>query len=300
MPDQMPWRDAIVEVLRLHKEPMHYATIADRIEELGLRTSLGATPAATVASQISQSLKSKSPKSPFERVQRGHFRLRDTGQTTDTALPDDEETDAKTGLVAAFGMYWERDHVDWKTTSPPLLGQQSESSDRIDFTNQVGVYLLYDRHDTVYVGQSNEGHETSSIGKRLRAHTRNRLKSRWDRFSWFGLSPVGEEVSGPPTQANDPDNDRLVDAAEVIGLLEAVLIEAMEPRQNRRQGDFLFGKEYLQVKNPMFEKQPSPSSSTRGCLNPRKLAYVQRINSSPITEFTCTEAAIPRRPNQIS
>ena len=255
MPSKMSWKEAIVEVLRLEREPMHYAAIPDRIEELGLRASLGANPAATVASQISQSLKLEKAKSPFERVQRGYFRLHDMGQNTGAALSDDEEADAKTGLIAAFGMYWERDHVDWAPTSPQLLGQQTDSSDDVDFTNQVGVYLLYDRHEAVYVGQSNEGHETTSIGKRLRAHTRNRLKSRWDRFSWFGLSPVSDGPGGSPMEVNDPDPKRLVDAYKLIGLLEAVLIEAMEPRQNRRQGDFLRGKEYLQSKNPTFEKQ---------------------------------------------
>ena len=43
----LPWKDAIVEVLKETSEPRHYAAIADRIAELELRTDFGATPAST-------------------------------------------------------------------------------------------------------------------------------------------------------------------------------------------------------------------------------------------------------------
>ena len=41
----------------------------------------------------------------------------------------------------------------------------------------------------------------------------------------------------------------------IISALEAVLIEAIEPAQNRRRGDQLSAVEYLQVSDPEKDKQ---------------------------------------------
>ena len=111
------------------------------------------------------------------------------------------------------------------------------------------MYLLYDRREIVYVGQSNEERKHSSIGQRLKLHTRNRLRSRWDRFSWFGLNPVGKSVPSSPF-ADGTDVGWNGATKAVIDVIEAVLIEAIEPRQNRRQGDYFRGLEYLQVEDP--------------------------------------------------
>src|SRR4051812_49355882 len=51
---QLRWREAISTVLRDSARPMHYADIAQAIIDSGYRTSVGATPAATVAANISQ------------------------------------------------------------------------------------------------------------------------------------------------------------------------------------------------------------------------------------------------------
>ena len=74
-----------------------------------------------------------------------------------------------------------------------------------------------------YVGRSTD----RPLGKRLYEHTLDRLSARWDRFSWFGLLPVAESGKlGLLTGA--------FMAAKLIPALEAVLIEALEPRQNRK------------------------------------------------------------------
>jgi len=41
----------------------------------------------------------------------------------------------------------------------------------------------------------------------------------------------------------------------LIPALEAILIEALEPRQNRKRGDDLSAVEYLQQEDPEIEKQ---------------------------------------------
>ena len=43
--------------------------------------------------------------------------------------------------------------------------------------------------------------------------------------------------------------------AEVTATLEAVLIEALEPRQNKRRGDGVKAVEYRQVEDPAIEKR---------------------------------------------
>jgi hypothetical protein len=44
-------------------------------------------------------------------------------------------------------------------------------------------------------------------------------------------------------------------AAKLIPALEAILIEALEPRQNRKRGDDLAAVEYLQKADPEIEKK---------------------------------------------
>jgi hypothetical protein len=68
-PANLPWEDAIQRVLAEADGALHYADIAERIVSKGLRRSVGATPAATVAAHLSSSLREKS--SPYLRVGRG-------------------------------------------------------------------------------------------------------------------------------------------------------------------------------------------------------------------------------------
>ncbi|MDQ7057839.1 MAG: hypothetical protein Q9N62_05160 [Ghiorsea sp.] len=44
-------------------------------------------------------------------------------------------------------------------------------------------------------------------------------------------------------------------ATKLIPALEAVLIEALEPRQNRKRGDDLASVEYIQKVDPEIEKK---------------------------------------------
>ena len=114
----------------------------------------------------------------------------------------------------------------------------------VDFHKQLGIYLLYDGREVIYVGRSTD----RPLGKRLFEHTVDRMSTRWDRFSWFGLLPISETG-----QLGVLPDDYI--AATIIPALEAILIEALEPRQNRKRGDDLAAVEYLQKVDPAIEKK---------------------------------------------
>jgi hypothetical protein len=46
-----------------------------------------------------------------------------------------------------------------------------------------------------------------------------------------------------------------VDINTVIITMEAILIEGLEPRQNRRRGDELQALEFIQVEDPSIERE---------------------------------------------
>lgn len=141
-------------------------------------------------------------------------------------------------------MFWERSKVDWRT-EPRILGKQQPESKPIDFCKQIGVYLLHDPQGVVYAGRTKD----QNLGRRLCQHTADRLKGRWDRFSWFGIYPV--EDNGD-LRINADFSKLNIDV--VIATLEAVLIEGLEPRQNRRRGDDFQAVEFIQVEDPSFEE----------------------------------------------
>ncbi|ODA67993.1 hypothetical protein A7A08_01162 [Methyloligella halotolerans] len=135
-----------------------------------------------------------------------------------------------------------RERVDWKASNPKLLGKQQAGASDVDFSSQVGVYLLHDGVRVIYVGRASD-----ALGARLRAHTSDRLEGRWDRFSWFGLRAVDE--SGRLVSSDASWNPSVV-----LDTMEALLIESLEPPLNRKRGDNFSGLEYLQVTDPAFER----------------------------------------------
>lgn len=249
MARELTWREAIDRVLAAATTPLHYKEIATRIVSDGLRISVGATPAASVYARISSSMK-HDPASPYVRVGKGTLALAST--TTAAAPPvaemsgppagspegSSDTSEKHSGIINAFGLCWRRDAVRWSAT-PRLLGMRRLGSPPIDFNQQAGIYLLYDGREVVYVGRATE----RRLGEHLREHTLDRLASRWDRFSWFGLRPVAENGQLGALPAT-------YDAARVILVLQTVLVEALEPRQNRRHGDDLSALEFIQREDP--------------------------------------------------
>ena len=248
------WRDAVLRVLRANEGPMHYTEIANRIVELGLRQKVGATPAATVSRLLTDSINDKGTRSPYERVERGRYRLSGsaparTPPSADTAHAED----ASPQLLTSYGVFWNRDAVEWKIR-PVLLGvYQTDRVSKIepepvDFSEQRGVYLLHDGREVIYVGRTTK----RDLGRRLFEHTKDRLQGRWDRFSWFGFRPVRTDGTlGPKVEGLSPEHEM----DSLIEVVEAILIEAVEPRQNRRQGDGIREFEFRQVPDSEVQKK---------------------------------------------
>jgi len=250
MPAELTWRQAIDKVLEASPDPMHYSDIAQRIIEEKLRKNFGATPKDTVNAQISTSMKREGNASPYIRVSRGIFTLRakgfSAGGASSSVVGDAAavaEVEEQYEIITSFGMYWRKDEVEWKK-NPKLLGMQQIGATPVDFCNQIGIYLLYDGREVIYVGRAKE----RPLGQRLHEHTLDRLSGRWDRFSWFGLLPVSEtgQIEAQPES---------YDASRLIPALEALLIEALEPRQNRKRGDDLASVEYIQKLDPAIAKK---------------------------------------------
>ena len=249
MGSELTWRMAIDKVLAASGTALHYSEIAERIIAEGYRDNLGATPAATVNGQITTSLKRDGDASPYLRVAPGVYGLR-TASSGSPARPrptsgggSTDENEEQYDLVSSFGMFWQRSAVEWVST-PRLLGMQQIGATPVDFCGQLGIYLLYDGREVVYVGRTTE----RPLGRRLYEHTLDRMSVRWDRFSWFGLLPVSEtgELGKLPASFA---------ATKLIPALEALLIEALEPRQNRKRGDDLAAVEYIQKSDPEIEKK---------------------------------------------
>jgi hypothetical protein len=86
------------------------------------------------------------------------------------------------------------------------------------------------------------------ISRWVRQHTLDRLNGRWGRFSWFGVYKA--DSSG----ALVTDETDSYDLTMLIVTMEALLIEGLEPPQNRKRGDDFRAVEFLQVEDPAIQK----------------------------------------------
>lgn len=250
MSKELTWKKAIDKVLSSSPTPLHYSEITEQIISEGLRKSIGAIPKATVNAQISASIKHKGELSPYIRISRGTFSIKKHGPSgliiqkkLTPKILESKDTEEQYEIISSFGMFWRKDGIEWSST-PKLLGMQQIGATPVDFCKQLGVYLLYDGREVIYVGRTTD----RSLGKRLYEHTLDRMSARWDRFSWFGLLPVSDKGSLDLLPAT-------YDAAKLIPTLEAILIEALEPRQNRKRGDDLTAVEFLQRVDPEIKKK---------------------------------------------
>lgn len=241
----MGWDKAIKKVLSGAKGQMHYKEIAEEIEKQGLRSKFGATPANTVFAVITRSISNEEADSDFIKVSPGYFALKASLAERQHIDDVSEQTveEKPTGLIQCFGMYWQASEIVWKN-KPKVLGQQQAGADLIDFSEQVGVYVLYDRDRVIYVGRTTD----RAIGQRLFEHTKGRMNGRWDRFSWFGLRGVDDAGKLLPVSLNANNQSVLIET------LESILIEVLEPPQNRKRGDQFSATEYLQAEDPEKDK----------------------------------------------
>lgn len=249
------WKEAIKKVLAESSTPLHYTEISEQILSHGYYETDGATPAATVNAQLASSIKHEGEKSPFMRVGKGIFTLKKsqsaaiiqvvTPVSKQKKLKNLAESDVECSdsIIHSFGMYWQRDLVVWRN-DPKMYGKQQALSKPVDFGKQKGIYILYDHHTVVYIGRTID----RPLGKRLFEHTVDRLGSRWNRFSWFGLLDVTQEGNLRETTLN-------TSLASLVATLEALLIEALEPPQNRKRGDDFSAIEYIQDIDPELKEK---------------------------------------------
>lgn len=249
MPKEMTWRKAIEKVLSQAPGAVHYNDVTEKIVQDGLRSNLGATPAATVGAQLAIAIKDEGADCPFQRIGKGLYIWK--AKVGITTIPpqqqgksdEEEDKEEQYGIITSFGMFWRRDAIDWVPT-PKILGMQQIGAEAVNFHNQIAIYLLYDGREVIYVGRTTD----RPLGKRLYEHTFDRLSTRWDRFSWFGLLPISEAG----TLGKMPES---YDAINMIPAIEAMMIEALEPPQNRKRGDDLLAAEYIQREDPEIQKK---------------------------------------------
>ncbi len=248
------WKEAIKKVLAESATPLHYTEISEQILSRGYYETDGATPAATVNAQLAASIKHDGEKSPFIRVGKGIFTLKNSQAALIEAPASsvnikklealaESDVELSDSIIHSFGMYWQRDLVVWRN-DPKVYGKQQALSKPVDFGKQKGIYILYDHHTVAYVGRSID----RPLGKRLFEHTIDRLGSRWNRFSWFGLLDVTQEGNLRETNLN-------ISLASLVATLEALLIEALEPPQNRKRGDDFSAIEYIQDIDPELKER---------------------------------------------
>jgi HB1, ASXL, restriction endonuclease HTH domain len=249
------WKEAIKKVLAESNIPLHYTEISEQILSRGYYKTDGATPAATVNAQIAVSIKHDGEKSPFIRVGKGIFALKNSPASSVIPISNqvskqkkietlaELDVELSDSIIHSFGMYWQRDLIVWRN-DPKMYGKQQALSKPVDFGKQKGIYILYDHHTVVYVGRSID----RPLGKRLFEHTVDRLGSRWNRFSWFGLLDVTQEGNLRETALN-------TSLASLVATLEALLIEALEPPQNRKRGDDFSAIEYIQDIDPELKER---------------------------------------------
>ena len=231
---EMSWQDAVLEVLSKANEPLDYNEVTRQIDETGLRTLTGATPATTVNRALGMLV----TEGKVVRTGRGLYALPETAKRSEEAEAAEETAaeeaaaDPQQLTVKAYGLYWDRNIVDWNPTRGQLWGQQDENASPVNFADQDGLYLLHSWNEIVYVGQTFSSKGDAGLYGRLRYHHTDRDKrksDRWDTFSWFGFRPVDDngELLAAPSQGN---------LASVIDVIEAMFIEALMPRLNMQTG----------------------------------------------------------------
>ena len=255
---EMGWQEAIVAVLQDAGEPLHYQRITELIGERRLRALTGANPVDSVRGFLSQ-MTTRSHRSydgKIQRVARGVYEFGDPASPMTVPQEDVDELDYKDAIneepsetgtrivgVPAFGLYWEKDKINWGKGSSGILGRQTADSKEVDFSEQHSVYLLHKERLVIYVGRT-----TDSLRGRLDSHTRDKKAPRWNRFSWFGFRDVNDETGKLEPLPGE------IDARHLVTILESVLIEALEPPVNGRRGDYM-GVLYEQVPDPKIRER---------------------------------------------
>ena len=205
---------AVLQILKYNRDRMTAKDILRRLEENGR---------AMDSAQVRRALWSLNKDHAVENVDRGVWRI-----------ATEQAPDKTRQVIPCFGLYWERSLVSW-AGGKSLLGAKEGAGHRVDFAEQIGVYVLYQYPRLTYVGST-----TSSLFDRLKSHHQRLL--HWDKFSWLGLKPV-DEAGGLGSPSDH------VSIEEMAIAMEGSLITVEKPQDNKKGGDLL-GDEYRQVADP--------------------------------------------------
>lgn len=190
------WRDAILRALGEARKPLSEREIAERIMGRGLVSRGSRPPAIVVSETLTHSLRTEGSESPFVREPGRRFRLRRADEKGGNRLPQ---------IVTSFGLYWVRAGVDW-SAAPRMVGRGGRAAGgarrvRVDFAGQGGLYLLHGDGDRPWAAVHRGGAGAGDLGRRLAMHTRDERRGTWNRFSWFGLRPLGADGAFGPMPA---------------------------------------------------------------------------------------------------
>jgi hypothetical protein len=152
-------------------------------------------------------------------------------------------------IIKNFGFLWERKYI-YRGTGGDGNGGHLRGIKRnaqnfiVDFREQIGVYVLYDRNQTIiYVGQAGNGNAT--LFTRLKNHMDGSLWNRWEYFSWVGF----RDVNGTGKLSDQQSVERHVTGlkyGDALNEIEGILIEIIEPKLNKQSGKLPGVTEYFQ------------------------------------------------------
>lgn len=147
-------------------------------------------------------------------------------------------------MIQNFGILWQRKwlHVGSSSSRGTLLGK-ARGRGAIDFREQIGIYVLYDKDMLpVYVGQAGNGN--AKLFHRLKSHQRDHLSNRWEYFSWFGLRRIN--TNGSLSEIDHIEKTFRSDGQNLLDEFEGILIAAMEPRLNKQGAKFKGAIQFIQ------------------------------------------------------
>ena len=156
-------------------------------------------------------------------------------------------------LINAYDLHWDRAQTSWKKAEGfsvrlKMLGFQGSGRGRVEqnFWSFPGFYVLYRSegaggrpsvkatYSAVYFGIARSG-----VGKRIHEHTKDRLRpdKSWDSFSWFAYGDLIDRKRSRPEPRSSAWGGKVLWKAAVFDL-EAAMIRALSPPENRGHGSF--------------------------------------------------------------
>lgn len=155
--------------------------------------------------------------------------------------------------ILCLGALWRAEDVYWRSDpkNGQLLGVSAKAltSPAVNFSDQIGIYVLFANFTPIYVGQAN-----GRLFGRLKEHClRDDLAGRWDRFTWFGLR---KKIGKKNPKLSVPGVNFHISTRQLLDHLEAIMIHSFEPALNGQEGRF--GKvvtRFKQVRDPRLGRK---------------------------------------------